>query len=64
MKITLLGVFTGVFIGALAYELLQRSRPDVVQSIRETVAETVDKCVKRTENGKGDLDDFEAAEEC
>ncbi|HIJ79383.1 MAG: hypothetical protein OEY01_10525 [Desulfobulbaceae bacterium] len=50
MKITLAGVFAGVFIGAFAYELLQRSRPDVVSSIRETVSETMDKYIKRIEN--------------
>lgn len=36
------GVFFGVFIGALAYETLNRSNPELVQRIRNKVSKKLD----------------------
>ena len=37
----LAGVFVGVFIGTLGYELLNRSNPEAIQKIRKKVSETL-----------------------
>lgn len=42
MTKTLVGVFIGVFLGALGYELLNRNNPEAIQKIRQRVAEKVD----------------------
>ena len=39
MKGILAAVFCGVFVGALGYELLNRSRPEIVEEIRRKVAD-------------------------
>ncbi|VEN74093.1 hypothetical protein EPICR_30023 [Candidatus Desulfarcum epimagneticum] len=36
-------LFTGVFLGAVAYEVAQRSYPGKVEEIRDKIAEMVDK---------------------
>jgi len=52
----LFGVFIGVFIGALGYELVSRSRPDAIEKIRKGVKEAVDNLV-------GSADEFDPFEE-
>ncbi len=37
MSKLLIGVFMGVFVGALAYEFLSRTRPGLLAKIRERV---------------------------
>jgi hypothetical protein len=38
----LVGVFLGVFIGALGYELVSRNNPETIEKIRKKVSEKVD----------------------
>ncbi|MCL4456527.1 MAG: hypothetical protein M1406_03850 [Nitrospirae bacterium] len=42
MSKILIGVFLGVFVGALAYELLNRTRPDIIKKIEIKASEKVD----------------------
>jgi hypothetical protein len=36
------GLFLGVFMGTLAYELINRNNPDFIENIRKKAAETMD----------------------
>ena len=38
----LTGVFLGVFIGTLGYELVNRSNPEVIERIRSRMSEVLD----------------------
>lgn len=38
----LAGVFLGVFIGTLGYELVNRNNPELIQKIRRRVSETLE----------------------
>jgi hypothetical protein len=49
MKAILAGVFVGVFFGALGYEIINRTNPQMVESIRRKVSNEVDRAM-----GKGD----------
>jgi len=42
MSKILLGVFTVVFIGALVYELLNRTKPDLMEKFETKVSEGLD----------------------
>jgi len=42
MSKVLLGVFTVVFIGALVYELLNRTKPDLMEKFETRVSEGLD----------------------
>ncbi len=46
------GVFFGVFIGALAYETLNRTNPVLVQRIRRKVSEKLDDYLGPVEAGE------------
>ena len=38
----LAGVFVGVFIGTLGYELVKRNNPELIHKVRRKVSETLD----------------------
>ena len=38
----LIGVFSGIFIGAVIYELLNRTNPDLIRKIEEMASSKVD----------------------
>ena len=59
MKGILAAVFCGVFVGALGYELLNRTRPEVVEEIRKKVADGLS-CFLGTCDSCEDLDDFDS----
>jgi len=42
MSKILVGVFFGVFVGALGYELVMRTRPNAIPNIRKKVSTAVD----------------------
>ncbi|MDH4100125.1 MAG: hypothetical protein OEV28_06070 [Nitrospirota bacterium] len=42
MSKILIGVFLGVFVGALTYEILNRKHPDLIKKFEAKALETVD----------------------
>lgn len=38
----LIGVFSGIFIGAVIYELINRTNPDLIKKVEEFAAHKVD----------------------
>lgn len=58
MKAILAAVFCGVFVGALGYEMLNRTRPEVVAGIRRKVADGFGSFFG-TESGLNDIDDLD-----
>ena len=38
----LAGVFVGVFIGTLGYELVNRNNPELVKKVRQRISETLE----------------------
>ena len=38
----LAGVFVGVFIGTLGYELVNRSNPELIKKVKQMVSETLE----------------------
>lgn len=59
MKGILAAVFFGVFVGALGYELLNRTKPEIVEEIRRKVADGVSNFMGQ-DNCCDDADDFDA----
>ncbi len=39
----LAGVFVGVFVGALIYEIANRKNPELIEKIRDKAAEKIDR---------------------
>ncbi len=58
MKAILAAVFCGVFVGALGYEMLNRTRPEVVAGIRRKVADGFGSFFG-TDSGLDELDDLD-----
>ena len=54
MKGILAGVFIGVFFGALGYEIMNRSNPEIVDAIRRKVSSGVDKVMAESDNDSAD----------
>jgi len=46
MSKILLGVFTVVFVGALVYEFLNRTKPDLMENFETKVSEGLDSILK------------------
>ena len=46
MSKILLGVFTVVFVGALIYELLNRTKPDLMENFETKVSEGLDSILR------------------
>lgn len=42
MSKILIGVFLGVFVGALTYEILSRKHPELIKKFEAKAAETID----------------------
>jgi hypothetical protein len=51
MSKVLLGVFVVVFVGALAYELLNRTKPELTEQFEKKFSEALDS-ILRTVEGK------------
>ena len=49
MSKILLGVFVAVFIGAVAYELLNRTKPDLTEKIEAKFSEGLDSLFRTAE---------------
>jgi hypothetical protein len=48
----LVGIFLGVFIGTLGYELVSRNNPEAIERIRKKVSEKVDDFIGSEETGE------------
>lgn len=63
MKGILAGIFLGVFFGALGYEIINRTKPEMVKSIRRKVADGIDKAMGAdntiVDEYEDDLDDMD-----
>jgi len=46
MSKLLMGVFIGVFVGALTYEFLNRTKPELMKKIRAKAAEDLNNLLK------------------
>jgi len=46
MSKLLIGVFMGVFLGAMAYEFLNRTKPELMKKIREKASEDFNNLLK------------------
>lgn len=42
MSKVLLGVFSGIFIGAVIYELINRTNPELIQKVEEFASSKID----------------------
>ena len=42
MSKVLIGVFTGIFLGAVIYELVNRTNPELVQKLQDLASKKVD----------------------
>ena len=42
MSKVLIGVFTGIFLGAVIYELVNRTNPELVQKLQDLASRKVD----------------------
>jgi len=42
MSKVLIGVFTGIFLGAVIYELVNRTNPELVQKLQDMACKKVD----------------------